>query len=194
MVDRGRGRLLAGLTRPIGALLVIPVAIEAWRQRKVAAFVAACAPAIGAFGYLVWATRRSREFLYPVRVQEDASRRGGWVDPVRALAHNTHELFRGDHLSAGVHVVSAIVFIALLVVLARRWPLSYTLYAASVLFVALSSRNLDSLERYALSAVPFLFAAAEVVNTEERQFVVYTLAVAGLIGASILVFTGLVVP
>jgi hypothetical protein len=186
--------LLAGLTRPIGALLTIPVAIEAWRQRKASAFVAACAPAVGALAYLAWAARRSHEFLYPLRVQEDASRRGGWVDPVRALAHNTSELFHGDHLSAGMHVVSAIVLIALLVVLARRWPLSYTLYAGAVLFVALTSRNLDSLERYALSAVPFVFAAADVLNTEERQFVVYTVAGACLVGGSILVFTGILVP
>ena len=96
------------------------------------------------------------------RLLVSAARAGGpdparhWVDPIRAVAHNVHELFAGDHVSAGMHAVSAIVFVALLVVIARRWPLSFTLYAAVALVVALSSRNLDSLERYGLATLPFV--------------------------------------
>ena len=53
-----------------------------------------------------------------------------------------------------------------LVVLHRRrrgagWPLSYTAYAAAVVLVGLSTRNLDSLERYSLSTVPLVLAAAD---------------------------------
>jgi hypothetical protein len=186
--------VLAGLTRPVGVLLAIPIAVEAWRHRPRTALLAALAPIAGALGYLAWAEHRSHEFLYPLRVQQDPVRRGGWVDPVRGVAHATRALFDGDHVSAGIHVASALVLAGLLVILARRWPLSYTLYAAAVLFVALSSRNLDSLERYGLSAVPFVFAAADVVNDDATERVVLVLAVAGLVAASVLAFTGVLVP
>jgi hypothetical protein len=230
---------LAGLVRPIGVLLVIPVAVEAWRRRSVGGFVAAAGPAVGAFGYLAWAEHRSHEFLYPLRAQQDKARRGAWVDPIRAIAHSVHETFSGGHVSAGIHVVSAVILIGLLVVLARNWPLSFTLYAGAVLFVALSSRNLDSLERYALSAViligllvvlarnwplsftlyagavlfvalssrnldsleryalsavPFVFAGADLMRGENVDRTVMTLAVAGLVVASVLAFTQVLVP
>jgi hypothetical protein len=185
---------LAGLTRPIGVLLVVPLAVEAWRERSGRGFAAATAPLLGALAYLGWAEHLTHNFLYPVRVQQAASRRGGFVDPARAIWHATHELLHGDHVSAGIHVVSAIVFLGLLVVLARRWPLSYTLYAAAVLFVSLSSRNLDSLERYGLSAVPFVLAAADVVNDDTVERVVLVASVAGLVAASVLAFTGVLVP
>jgi hypothetical protein len=185
---------LAGLTRPIGVLLVVPLAVEAWQQRSRRGLVAATTPLLGAIAYLAWAEHLTHDFLYPVRVQENASRRGGWVDPARALWHATHELFHGDHVSAGIHVVSALLLIGLLVVLARRWPVSYTLYAAAVLFVALSSRNLDSLERYGLSAIPFVLAAADVVNDDTVERAVLVVSVAGLVAASVLAFTGVLVP
>jgi hypothetical protein len=185
---------LAGLVRPIGVLLVIPVAVEAWRRRSVGGFVAAGGPAVGALGYLAWAEHRSHEFLYPLRAQQDKARRGAWVDPIRAIAHSIRETFSGGHTSAGIHVVSAVILIGLLVVLARNWPLSFTLYAGAVLFVALSSRNLDSLERYALSAVPLVFAGADLMRSENVDRTVMTLAVAGLVVASVLAFAQVLVP
>ena len=82
----------------------------------------------------------------------------------------------GDHLSAGIHVVTVAVLVALIVVLWRRWPVSFTAYAVVAVVVALSARNLDSLERYSLSAVPFVLAAADVVGsrspTRERVVLV----------------------
>jgi len=110
-------------------LLAIPAAVEGWQRRDAKAVVPAATPVAGLLAYLVWAQRRTHDFLYPLRAQEDPTRRGHWVDPVRAVAHNVHELFSGDHVSAGVHAASAIVFVALLVVIVRRWPLSFALYA-----------------------------------------------------------------
>lgn len=185
---------LAGLTRPVGVLLAIPAVVEGWQRRNVKAIVPALAPVAGLLTFLVWAQRRSHDFLYPLRAQQDPTRRGHWVDPIRAVAHNTRELFTGDHLSAGVHAASAIVFVLLLVVIARRWPLSFTLYAAAALIVALSSRNLDSLERYGLATLPFVLAGADVIGEPGTERVVLTLAGAGLVLASLLAFTGVLVP
>src|SRR4051794_29619194 len=185
---------LAGLTRPVGVLLAVPAIVEGWQRRDWKAAVPAVAPVLGLVAYLVWAADRTHDFLYPVRAQQDPTRRGHWVDPIRAVAHNVHELFTGDHMSAGIHALSALVFVALLLVLARRWPLSFTLYAAVALVVALSSRNLDSLERYGLATLPFVLAGADVIAEPERERIVLCLAGAGLAAASVLAFTGVLIP
>jgi len=185
---------LAGVTRPVGVLLALPALVEGWQSRDAKAIVPATAPAAGLFAYLIWAAHRTHDFWYPLRAQQDPTRRGHWVDPARAVAHNVHELFSGDHVSAGVHAVSAVVFVALLVVIVRRWPVSFALYAGVALVVALSSRNLDSLERYGLATLPFVLAGADVLADPGRERLVLCFAVAGLVAASMLAFTGVLVP
>jgi hypothetical protein len=185
---------LGGLTRPVGVLLTIPAAVEGWQRRDWRAVVPGLAPLAGLFVYLGWAANRAPDFFYPLRTQQDPIRRGHWVDPFRAVGHAFHELFDGDHVSAGVHAVAALVFVVLLVVLARRWPLSFTLYAGAALLMALSSSNLDSLERYGLATVPFVLAGADVIGTETRERIALVLVAAGLVAASILAFTGVLVP
>jgi len=185
---------VAGVTRPVGVLLAVPAAVEGWQRRDAKAVAPAVAPVVGLFAYLLWAGHRTHDFWFPLRAQQDPTRRGHWVDPVRAVAHNVNALFSGDHVSAGVHAASAAVFVVLLVVIARRWPLSFTLYAAAALVVALSSRNLDSLERYGLATVPFVLAGADVIAEPGRERVVLGLTVAGLVAASMLAFTGVLVP
>jgi hypothetical protein len=185
---------LAGVTRPIGALLAVPAAVEGLQRREWKAAAPVVAPVAGMLAYLAWAARRAHDFWYPLRAQQDSTRRGQWVDPVRAVAHNVRAFFDGDHVSAGVHTLSALVFIALLVVIARRWPLSFTLYAAVALVVALSSRNLDSLERYGLATLPLVLGGADVIAEPGRERVVLALAGAALVAFSILAFSGVLVP
>jgi hypothetical protein len=192
-VAAGAG-VVVGLTRPVGILLAVPALVEAIRTRDRAALAAVAAPVAGALAYLVWAARRTHDFWYPLRVQTDPTRRGRWLDPFRAVAHAGREFVSGDHLSAGMHAVAALVLVGLLVVLWRRWPLSFSLYATVSLVAALSSRNLDSLERYALATVPFVLAAADVIADPMRERVVLVLLSAGLVAASVLAFTGVLVP
>jgi hypothetical protein len=185
---------LAGLTRPVGVLLAVPAAVEGWQRRDVRAAAPVVAPAAGLLAYLLWAADRAPDFLYPLRSQQDPTRRGHWVDPASAVAHNFRELFTGDHTSAGIHAVGALVLVALLVVVARRWPLSFTCYAVAGLVVALSSRNLDSLERYGLATIPFVLAGADLLADPARERAVLCLAAAGLVAASMLAFSGVLVP
>ena len=91
-------------------------------------------------------------------------------------------------------VVTAAVLVALIVVLWRRWPASFTAYAAAVVIVALSARNLDSLERYSLSTVPLVLAAAELTGGGTRERAVFVALGAVLVACSILAFSGLLVP
>lgn len=186
--------LLAALTRPVGILLAVPALVELIRTRDKEGAAAVAAPVAGTAAYLAWAQHRAHDFFYPLRVQQDPVRRGHWVDPVRAVVDAVHELFSGDHVSAGMHAVTGIVMIGLLVVLFRRWPLSFALYATAASVVALSSRNLDSLERYALATIPFVVAGADLLANEARERVVMMLVVAGLVAASVLAFSGVLVP
>jgi hypothetical protein len=186
--------VIAGLTRPVGILLAVPALIEAIKTRDKQAAAAVVAPVAGSLAYLAWAQHLSHNFLYPLRVQEDPTRRGETVDPIRALGHTIGQMAHGDHVSAAVHVVSALVFIGLLVVLYRRWPLSFAVYAMVALLVALSSQNLDSLERYGLAAVPFVLAGADLLADPDVERTVFVLAGAGLVLASVLAFTGVLVP
>jgi hypothetical protein len=193
--------LLAGLTRPVGLLLVVPALFEVWRRRGVAgrreylAFGGAViAPAAGTGAYLLWAEHRSGDVLYPLTVQQVSASRGGWIDPFRALWRAAKMAGSGGHLSAGIHVVTAVVLVALIVVLWRRWPASFTAYAVVVVIVALSARNLDSLERYSLSTVPLVLAAAELTGDGARERAVFVALGAVLVACSILAFSGLLVP
>lgn len=198
--------VVAGLTRPVGLLLVVPALVEVYQARAVkppgkpiwreyAGRVAAIAgSAVGTGAYLVWAEHRSGDLLYPLRVQQASARRGGWIDPVRAVWNAASQARSGDHLSAGIHVVTAAVLVALLVVLWRRWPASFTAYALVAVIVALSARNLDSLERYSLSTVPLVVAAAELVGGGTRERIALVALGATLVAFSVLAFSGVLVP
>ena len=192
--------VVAGLTRPLGALLVVPALVEAFQTRRnttrkdYAAIVAAIAgPVVGIGSYLLWARHLSGDFMYPFDVQQVSTSRGGWIDPFRAVWRAARAT-SGDHLSAGIHVVTAAALVVLIVVLARRWPASFTAYAIAAAVIGLSARNLDSLERYSLSTVPLALAAAELAGGKTRERVVLVGLAAALVACSVLAFSGVLVP
>jgi len=193
--------LAAGLTRPLGVLLVVPALVEVVRaprpapRRRTAGRVAAVVgPVLGLYSYLSWAADRGESFLYPLRVHEDPARRGSWRVPVANVVDAARDFLSGDRPSAGLHVVTAFVLVVLAVVLVRRWPASFSLYAIAAIVIGLGGSNLDSLERYSLSTVPLVLAAADVVERETVQRVVFAGAGAGLVALAVLAFTGVVVP
>ncbi len=193
--------VVAGLTRPVGVLLVVPALVEAWNARAVVTRkqiaglgAAIVAPFVGAGAYLVWAEHLSGDLLYPVRVQQVSTSRGGWIDPFRAVWRAGRLAFDGGHVTAGIHVVTAAALVALIVVLWRRWPASFAAYAIAVAVVGLSARNLDSLERYSLSTVPLVLAAADITGGGTRERVVLAGLGALLVACSVLAFSGLLVP
>jgi hypothetical protein len=192
--------VVAGLTRPVGILLVVPALVETYQSRGAAkredyaALAAAVAgPVVGVGAYLAWARHRSGDLLYPLNVQQASTSRGGWIDPFRAVWRAGRETASGDHLSAGIHIVTAVALVGLIVVLWRRWPVSFTAYAMAAAVVGLSARNLDSLERYSLSTVPLVLAAADVTGTKRERAVLVVLG-ASLVACSVLAFSGVLVP
>jgi hypothetical protein len=63
-----------------------------------------------------------------------------------------------------------------------------------MLVVALSSRNLDSLERYALSAFPFVLTGASLLANPRAERAMLVLGAAAMEGYALLAFLNAVVP
>ena len=189
---------LAGLCRPVGVLLVIPAAVEGvrgWRdastESRISRVVAVVAPVAGAAAYLAWVGAEFGDFWKPISLQNQATLRGGFQDPVTRTIDAVGDLFGGDRFGSGLHIVWAVVFAALLVVLVRRLPASYSLYAAATLLLGLSAQNLDSFERYCWSTFPFVLALAVVTDRDEVERGAYVVVAAGLVGYATLAFLGI---
>jgi hypothetical protein len=188
---------LAGLCRPVGVLLVVPAAVEAargWRgastESRVARTAGVVAPAAGALAYLAWAGAAFGDFWKPISLQNHATLRGGFQDPVTRTIDAVGDLFGGDRFGSGLHIVWVAVFVLLLVVLIRRFPASYSLYGAVTIVLGLSAHNLDSIERYCWSTFPFLLALAVVTDRDEVERSAYVVTAAALVGYATLAFLG----
>jgi len=194
--------LAAGADRPVGVLLIIPVAVELWARRREPAgpggwagrAAALVAPVLGAGAYLGWVGHRFGDAWLPFTVQQQNGHRGQFAVPVSAMWHDVVDALHGHHLGSALHVPWVVVCIALVVMAWIRLPRSYALFAAAVLVVSLSSTNLDSFERYALGAFPLVIAAS--TCTARRRVEVVVLLVSGLAmaGYATLGFLGVVVP
>ncbi len=194
--------ILAGLVRPVGILLVIPVLVEVVRVRRAPAtalnwtarVAAVGAPIVGTGIYLGWVDRQFGDALLPFRVQQQLGHRGSLTFPFVAMWHNATSVFHGHHIGSALHIPWVILAVILLVVAFRRLPVSYGLFAAAVLAVSLTSSNLDSFERYALGAFPLVIAASTFTARHRVEVVVLIVASIGMVGYATLAFLGIVVP
>jgi hypothetical protein len=226
--------VLAGLSRPLGVLLVVPALVEVGRALVAArnpgsrgpvsgrppagseagtaagtaavstswptwptwsAWLAAVAGApAGLLVFLLWSWRRYGDFLLPLRVQTAATHRGQAVDPITALFHEARGALHGQHVGSALHVPWAVVFIGLAAVCFRRWPASYGAFAAVVLLIALTSKNLDSLERYGLGAFPLVLVIAELTTDRRVERAWAALSATALAGYALLAFLNAYVP
>ena len=191
---------LAALTRPIGFLLVLAVLAELvrwWtrlgRSERIAGLGALVAPLVALLAFGAWAHHEVGDWLAPIRVQAENAHHGGVTDPFTELFHDASGVLH-HHVGTALHVPWVLLALAMLVVCWRRLPASYTLFAAAVLVVALSGSNLDSFERYAMSAFPLSMAAAFLLDQPQLERTVLTLLAAGLAGYALLAFLNISVP
>ena len=162
--------LLAGVLRPTGCVITVLVVLEAVRQLRgvgraevLGRLAAVASPALGLVSYLIWVGYRFGSPLEPFRVQTAGRLRGGtFVNPAAAVGSALRGLVSGHIPSQAPHLVWVLISIGLLVVCARRLPLSYTAFAACTVLLGVTAREFQSYERYAASAVPLLLAAAMV--------------------------------
>ena len=190
----------AALTRPIGVLLFLAVASELvrWWQRlgrneRAAGLGAVAAPFVGLLVFLGWSKHTVNDWWAPLRVQLQNSHHGGLADPFVTLYDDAKGVVH-HHVGTALHVPWVLLALAMLVVCWRRLPAPYTLFAAATLAVAVSGANLDSFERYALSAFPLSIAAALLLTQSQVERVVLTLLAAGLAGYALLAFLNMSVP
>ena len=190
----------AALTRPIGVLLflaVVPELVRWWprlgRSERIAGLGAVLAPFVGLLAFAAWAEHTVHDWWAPLRVQLQSSHHGGLSDPFATLFDDAKGVLH-HHVGTALHVPWVLLALAMLIVCWRRLPAPYTLFAAAVLAVAVSGSNLDSFERYALSAFPLSLAAALLLAEAQVERVVLTLLAAGLAGYALLAFLNISVP
>ncbi len=195
----------AGLCRPVGMLLAVPVVIEALvsgtsgsrrtgSRALVARGLAVLAAPAGAVAYLAWAAHLSHDFLSPLTEQLSARHRGTIADPAVTLFHDVVDLLHRQHLGTALHAPFAVLFVVLMVAAFRHWPVSYGAYALVTLAVALSAPNLDSLERYGVGCFVFSLSLASLVGHRRAYPVVLVCSGVLLFGLAALAFLGLYVP
>jgi hypothetical protein len=193
---------LAGTARPIGCLLAVPAVIEvirSWRTDgwgrwpgKVIAIVASVA---GTVTYLGWVSAvYGGGFLEPLKIQQQQAHHGALADPVSTVYHALAHVAHGHHLGDALHVPWIGVAAILIVVAFWRLPVSYGAFALCVVVVALSGSNLDSFERYALSAFPLVMAGATLLRSPRVATVTYVLSGAAMALYAVLAFQGAYVP
>ncbi len=193
---------LAGTARPIGCLLAVPAVIEvirSWRTDgwgrwpgKVIAIVASIA---GTVTYLGWVSAMyGGGFLEPLKIQQQQAHHGALADPVSTVFHALAHVAHGHHLGDALHVPWIGVAAILIAVAFWRLPVSYGAFALSVVVVALSGSNLDSFERYALSAFPLAMAGATLLRSPRVATVTYVLSGAAMALYAVLAFQGAYVP
>jgi hypothetical protein len=190
----------AALTRPIGVLLFFAVGAELirwWprlgRSERIAGLGAVAAPFVGLFAFLAWSKHTVDDWFAPLRVQLQNAHHGGLADPFVTLYDDAKGVFH-HHVGTALHVPWVLLALAMLIVCWRRLPAPYTLFAAAVLAVAVSGANLDSFERYALSAFPLSIAAGLLLTQSQIERAVLTLLAAGLAGYALLAFLNISVP
>jgi hypothetical protein len=193
--------IAAGLTRPVGLLLVVPAMIEgarAWSatqaRERLARVAAAAAPLLGMAIYLGWVGAVFDEPFRPFTVQGRDHLRGASTDPITHIVDTIGDVFDGDRFGAGLHLVWIAAFAVLVVVLARRLPASYAAYAGAALVLGITASNFSSFERYVWSTFPFAVAVAFVTVQADVRRVVIALGAVGLFAYSVLAFFALYVP
>ena len=103
---------LAGLCRPVGALLALPALMEAiswWLAGGQRPFgmltgrlLAIAAAPLGMVTYLSWSAVATGSFFEPLSLQTSRAERGGISDPFSTIAHDTVDLIRGQHLGSAL--------------------------------------------------------------------------------------------
>lgn len=191
--------LVAGASRPLGLVLVVPAAIElarVWRSAKgderASGIAAVLSPVVGAGAYVLWVGASYGNYRLPFSTQGPL--RGETMDPFSRLWEGIHQMFGPQRFSDGLHVPFAIAFVVLLVLTFRWWPVSYGAFAALVLAASLGAENLNSLERYGLNAFPLALTLAVVAAHPKVDKPLTTVLGGGVVALSSLAWLGAYVP
>ncbi len=190
---------IAGLSRPLGVVLALPVLIELMRNwgsvsRRERAFglLSVASPLLGTGTYMLWVHAEFGDAWLPFSVQSDL--RGTSMNPLSRLWEGASQMLGPERLGDGLHIPFAIGFLVLLVVVLRRLPISYGAFTACVLLTSLATENLNSLERYGLNAFPIVIALALVCHRSEIDNGVRVALSGGFVALASMAWLGAYVP
>jgi hypothetical protein len=191
--------LVAALSRPVGVLLVVPVVVElvrSWRpadgRERLAAVAAVIAPVVGLVSYLAWVGDAFGNWRLPFTVQDDL--RGKVELPFDRVIEGFRQLAGSERFGDGLHLPFLLLLLVLLVITFRTWPARYGLFAAAILVTAISAENLNSVERYGLSAFPLVLALAVVMRPPQVERAALALMGGALVALSSMAWLGAYVP
>jgi hypothetical protein len=156
--------------------------------------VAIVSSVAGTVTYLGWVSATSGGFFEPLKIQQQQAHHGALTDPFVTVSHSLANLAHGHHVGDALHVPWIAVALVLIVLAFWRLPVSYGAFAACVVVVALSGSNLDSFERYALSAFPLAMAASTLLRSGRVATATYVLSGAAMALYAVLAFQGAYVP
>lgn len=177
---------LAALCRPVGVLIVLPLAVEAflgWRAGRLGSFRAAWRPVLGVvlpclalLGWMGYLWMQLGDPLAFLRAQD------GWGRQLGAPWDTLVWFFDGKMaLATGDHSLTDLAFMLVGVVgliLAWRWlRLSYVVYFGALLLVPLMTGSLVSMPRFVLVMFPLYLVLAILAR---RPSVHETLLVVGM--------------
>lgn len=187
--------VVAALARPTGALLIVPVALSWWRDRRLH-LDAVAALAAPFSGLLAMAVISQRTFSDADRFADvQAPLRGDWVDPLSRSWTALLDLAGRDALD-GLHLVFVLVVVALVIASVRRLPGIWTIHAVVVVLVITSVENWNSVERYAYDVPQLAFTAGLLLRdvSRSRRRTVAGLAAAAVTALVVLTVSGEFVP
>lgn len=192
--------LAAGLARPTGVLLGVPLAAIAlsglrksgWAERA-RRTLAVASPALGAVPYLVWAEIDRGDWYAPYRVQSIPGLRGAFVDPFTRIGRALTTL-AGGGVGVDGHDLWVPLAVALLIPAVRRWSPALSSLAVVTMIVALSAENLGSFERYVWASVVPVLSVAWLCRGRRGRRVAPVVAGTGMAVLASLAFLGYYVP
>ena len=192
--------VFAGLSRPGGFIIAVPIAIEAARalgatrpRELVARVIAVVAPFVGTGLFLWWVSDRFGDPFLPFRIQTRSNLKGSFANPLTSIEHAVRGLAHG-HIGTGLHVPWMILAATLTVVALRKLPASYGWFTLVTLASAVTSSNLDSFERYALGAFPLVIVVAMLSHHRRVERSLLILSGAAMTGCTVLALTHAYVP
>lgn len=184
----------AALTRPVGIMLVVLFLAQGLATKRMRPALGAIGPVVGLVAFLTWSRDFTGDWLRPLQLQGRSNLRGANVDPFTAIWSALRYVIVEHRIGPGLHLLWAVVAIIVCVIAYRRLPLPGAAFAAAIVLLSLTTRNLDSYERYLLSAFPLAIAAASVrVSTTQARLGAGALSML-VVGYSALAFGTVYVP
>lgn len=207
----------AGLTRPTGLLIAIPLAFAVWptirgalpgsrsgarpaggsgRGTPAAAVAAVVSPAAGAAAYFAWLWVRFDSWDEPLEAQRGF--RAGWHEPLSRLVRAVVDV-AGGSFRDGYNLAFAAIAIAALGASWRRLPIGWSAYVGATLLVTLAANNINSLGRYVGAAFPLAAMIPVLVGrvAGERRWVEHLALAAStvaLVGYLLAAWSGRMIP